>query len=194
VLPSEAERDLQLLAGELKRLEAEYTMYFGGRLPRPPLEARARVEALIKRLDRGAFEQVAQRFRFQTLQSRFATFADLWDRTVRQREEGRPSRVPGPASQAPSAVDHSRTDRVLHVTSLDRGDEGLDQLEPLYEAMMEARRETGQSRVPFHRFAQVVREQVQQFRDEGAREVTLRVALREGKVRLTARATKTVGE
>ncbi len=37
----------------IKRLEAEYNMFFAGRLPRPPWETRGRVEALIKRHDRG---------------------------------------------------------------------------------------------------------------------------------------------
>ena len=37
------------LEAELKRLEAEYNMFFAGRLPRPPWETRGRVEALVKR-------------------------------------------------------------------------------------------------------------------------------------------------
>ena len=50
--PSEFERELQRLEVELKRLEAEYTMFFAGRLPRPPWETRSRVEALVKQYDR----------------------------------------------------------------------------------------------------------------------------------------------
>ena len=46
-------------------------MFFSGRAPRPPWETRARVEALVKRWDRGHIETSADRFRFQTLQSRF---------------------------------------------------------------------------------------------------------------------------
>jgi hypothetical protein len=39
---SEFERELQLLEVELKRLEAEYNMFFAGRLPRcPGISARA---------------------------------------------------------------------------------------------------------------------------------------------------------
>lgn len=191
--PSELERDLQLLAGELRRLEAEYALYFGGRLPRPPLEARGRLEALIKRLDRGGFDQVAQRFRFQTLQSRYATFAELWDRNLRQREEGRALRpaaesaaVPAPARAA------GENERVLHTASIEDVSAQPEQLEDLYGALMEARRSAGEGAVPFHRFAQLVREQVQQFRNDGAGEVTFRVAMRDGKVRLTARAKKAV--
>ena len=46
---TEIQRDLQLLDADLKRLEAEYNMFFSGRPPRPPWETRGRVEALIKR-------------------------------------------------------------------------------------------------------------------------------------------------
>ena len=42
--PSEAERELETLAGDLRRLESEYTKFFAGRAPRPPLEARAQLD------------------------------------------------------------------------------------------------------------------------------------------------------
>jgi hypothetical protein len=190
-VPNELERDLQLLAAELRRLEAEYNMYFGGRLPRPPNETRTRVEALLKRLDRAPFDQIAQRFRLQTLQSRYATFAELWDRSQRMREEGRQSRrraTPNTARTKPPA------ERVVVDTPLGDPVREMDRLETLYAALMDARREAGESAVPFHRFAQLVKDQVQQFRDDGAGEVTFRVLVRDGKVRLTARATKTVKE
>jgi hypothetical protein len=71
-------RDLEVLDAELKRLEAEYNMYFAGRLPRPPWETRTRVSALVKRLDRARPSNYGDRFRFTTLQARFAAFVDLW--------------------------------------------------------------------------------------------------------------------
>src|SRR5215203_1967110 len=91
-------RDLQQLATDLRQLEAEYNAFFAGRLPRPPWETRTRVEAVLKRWDRKRIDASADRFRFQTIQSRFATFADLWDRGLRAREEGRP----GPFARPPS--------------------------------------------------------------------------------------------
>ena len=188
--PGDIERDLQVLASELRKLEAEYTMYFGGRLPRPPHESRARVEALMKRLDRGAFDQLAQRFRFQTLQSRFATFAELWDRGQRSREVGhaRPhaQRTAEPAAPPPDA------ERLVHEVVLEDVRAQSERLETLYEAVMDARRDAGELQVPYHRFAELVRDQVQQFRDDGIGEVKFRVTVSEGKVRLTARATKQV--
>ena len=85
--PSDTTRDLAALEAELKRLEAEYNMFFAGRLPRPPWETRTRVEGMVKRLDRTHISNTGERFRFTTLQSRYATFIDLWDRGLRAREE-----------------------------------------------------------------------------------------------------------
>ena len=86
---SELDRDLELLEAELKRLEAEYNMFFAGRLPRPPWETRGRVSAMVRRLDNIHIPNTGGRFRFNTIQSRFQTFSELWDRGLRAREEGR---------------------------------------------------------------------------------------------------------
>src|SRR5690349_22968675 len=94
----EIDPQLTRLEGELKRLEAEYNMFFAGRLPRPPWETRNRVDALVKRMDRARAGNYGDRFRFSTLQARFTKFVDLWDRGLRAREEGRG----GPFGQRPS--------------------------------------------------------------------------------------------
>jgi len=88
--PASLERDLQRLETDLRQLEIEYTRFFGGQRPRPPLETRARVEAIMRRWDRVPIQWATGRFRYNTLQLRFRTFANLWDRGLRAREEGRP--------------------------------------------------------------------------------------------------------
>ena len=99
---SDVDRDLKLLEAELRRLEAEYNMYFAGRLPRPPIETRRRVTALVRQLDRQRLSNYAERFRFTTLQTRFQTFVDLWDRGLRARDEGRPGPFPTRSTAAAS--------------------------------------------------------------------------------------------
>src|SRR4051795_529916 len=114
--PTEIERGLTQLESELKQLEAEYNMFFSGRLPKPPWETRARVEALVKQYDRAYIPNTGDRFRFSTLQSRLAAFIDLWDRGLRAREEGRP----GPFAQKPSSIEPVKRgpeNRILHVSS-----------------------------------------------------------------------------
>src|ERR671935_271338 len=88
--PTDLQKDLQTLTAELKRLEAEYNMFFAGRLPKPPWETRGRVDNLIKTVERGHLQNFGDRFRLSTLQARYAAFIDLWDRGLRAREEGRP--------------------------------------------------------------------------------------------------------
>ena len=191
--PTPIERDLQRLEVDLKQLEAEYNMFFSGRLPKPPWETRARVEALVKQYDRAHIPNYGDRFRFTTLQSRYAAFIDLWDRGQRAREEGRP----GPfAQKRPTSREDQKgpEDRILHVAAFRDPVREIDKLTELYESLSEARREVGEEAVPFHKFAALVKNQVKKLRDTGSPEVAFRVAVKDGKVNLTARALKGVKE
>jgi len=191
--PTAVDRDLQRLEAELKRLEAEYNMYFSGRLPKPPWETRARVEALVKQYDRMHIPNYGERFRFATLQARYATFVDLWDRGLRAREEGRPGPFSHRRTEKEPAA-QGQTDRILHVASFRDPVREIDKLTDLYDSLIEARRETGADVVPFHKFAELVKTQVQKLRQSGTPEVAFRVAVKDGKVSFTARALKGVAE
>ena len=186
---SETERDLQRLEAGLKQLEAEYNMYFAGRLPKPPWETRSRVEALVKQYDRAHIQNYGDRFRFNTLQSRFATFVDLWDRGMRAREEGRSGPfVHKKPDKAPAA--HGSHDRIMHVAAFRDPLKEMDKLHDLYDSLVEARREVGENAVPFHKFAELVKTQVKKLKSSGTPEVAFRVAVKDGKVNFTARALK----
>jgi hypothetical protein len=188
---TEVQRDLQTLAAELKRLEAEYNMYFSGRTPRPPWETRHRVAALVKKWDRGYIETAADRFMFDNLQRRFMKLLELWDRGVKSREEGR-----GGYGQAPprTPTKPPAEQRILHVTALKDPAREMDKLHSLYDSLMDARREAGDEVVPFHRFAALVKDQVAKVRETGADEVAFRVTMADGKVNLTVRGKKGTGE
>jgi hypothetical protein len=190
--PPDLDRELRVLEGELRQLEIEYNMYFAGRLPRPPSDTRTRVTGLVRRLDRLHISNYADRFRFSTLQSRFQTFIDLWDRGLRAREEGRP----GPFSQRPAASapaaqkEKALDDRIIHVAAFDDPLREMDKLRDLYDRLADARREVGEDAVPFHKFADLVKNQVQRFKQRGSPEVAFRVAVKDGKVSFTARGLK----
>lgn len=146
-------RDLQTLEAELKRLEAEYNMFFAGRLPRPPWETRGRVEAIIKRWDRGAInaQGVMERFRFSTLQTRFQTFIDLWDRGMRAREEGRPGPFNWGQQDTTVTREKPSAPQLLHVASFTDPMREMDKLHSLYDSLMDARREIGEDVVQIGR-------------------------------------------
>lgn len=186
--PSDLERDLQLLEAELRKLETEYNMFFSGRLPKPPWETKGRVEALVRRLDRAYIQNTGDRFRFNTLQMRFMTFSELWERGMRAREEGRP----GPFTRRPAAtpVPTKPQDRVLHVTAFRDPLNEMDKLHDLYDRLVDARREMGEEGIPFHKFAELVKGQVSRLRKGGMSEVAFRVAVKDGRVNFTARGLK----
>lgn len=187
--PSETERDLQRLESELKRLEAEYNMFFAGRLPRPPWETRSRVEALVKQYDRAHIRNTGDRFRFETLQARFAAFVELWDRGLRARDEGGPGPKP-PVERNIPAAERQTTSQVLRVASFRDPVREMDKLQELYNSVAEARRQSGEEQVPFHRFAELVKGQVKKLNAGGRGEVAFRVSVKDGKVSFTAKTIK----
>ena len=194
--PEEIERGLQALAAELKRLEGEFNMYFSGQMTRPPHESRTRVSSLIKRLDKTQIDSLTHRYRFGSLQTRYNALAELWERKLRAREEGRQ----GPLARRrdrnvqPTAPQPETAERIVSVVALaDPLKEG-EKLQALYEAIADARRESGEQAVPFHRFAQLVRDEVERLRESGAPQVAFRVAIKEGKVKLTAKGLRGLNE
>src|SRR2546429_1443937 len=167
-------------------------MFSSGGLPRPPWETRSRVEALVKQYDRGHIQTTGDRFRFSTLQSRFAAFVDLWDRGMRAREEGRA----GPFAHKPIEQERPKKgpdDRILRVAAFKDPVREIEKLTELYEALGEARRAVGEDNVPFHKFADLVKGQVSKLRQTESAEVAFRVAVKDGKVSFTARAMKGPG-
>jgi hypothetical protein len=186
---TDIQKDLTDLTADLKRLEAEYNMFFAGRLPRPPWETRNRVDAMIKRYDGAQLTSTADRFRFEMLQTRFQKMLEVWDRGMRAREDGRS----GPFGAARSRLGRARGDagsKILHVTALKDPLQEMDKVHALYDSLMEARRGLGEDVVPFHRFAALVKDQVSKLRDSGTAEVAFRVAVKDGKVNFTVRGLK----
>jgi len=186
---NELERELQILDSELRKLEGEYNMYFSGRLPRPPWETRARVEGIVKKLDRTHIQNYGDRFRFTTLQARFSAFVDLWDRGLRAREEGRPgpfARKPAEAPRTPAKTE----DKILFVASFKDPMKEIDKLHDLYDTLRDAREQLGEQNIPFHKFTELVKSQVAKLKKEGAPEVAFRVSVKDGKLNFTARGLK----
>jgi hypothetical protein len=61
-----------------------------------------------------------------------------------------------------------------------------ERLTELYQQLSDAREKSGEAQIPFHRFAEVVRAQIAKHGGEG-REVSFQVAMKDGKVTLSAK-------
>jgi len=81
------DRELNRLDDSIRRLKIDFDIYFNGSAKRPPLEARGRLEAQIKRLSDRRDLSYAQRYQLNGLVGRFTSYRELWRRTLRNRGE-----------------------------------------------------------------------------------------------------------
>ena len=75
------------LEDDVRKLKIDFDIYFNGGAKRPPLEARARLEANLKRLADDRNLSYAQRYQFNMVVSRFTSYRELWRRMLRKRGE-----------------------------------------------------------------------------------------------------------
>lgn len=188
---SDFDKEMQHLEAEIRRLEAEYNMFFAGRLPRLPWETRARVEALVKKHDRSFIRNTADRFRFESMQNKYAKFCELWERQINAMEGGRPKRAGAKAPAAPpprvaAKADQAPQPPAERVVRFASGSADEERVKELYEKLAEVKKAAGEAAVPMDRLAALVKAQVQKFSGDG-REVAFRVGMKDGKVSLTVK-------
>jgi hypothetical protein len=188
------------LEAEIRRLEGEYNQYFAGRLPRPPFETKNRVTALVKKFDNSYIQNTADRFRFETLQTRFNKLLELIERQMINRELGRITfgkRPPGAAAPAAAGAPTARQvaserakDVAERVVRFNKAEAGADaRVKELYEQLAAAKKQVGEQPVAYERVAALVKAQVSKFADDGTH-VAFKIALKDGKVSLTVKPEK----
>ena len=80
--------ELSVLEDHLRRLKVEYDIFFGGGSKKPPAEIEWKVKNLLKKFSDGSRMNYTQRFRYSTLQQRFALYNSLWQQKLQIKEEG----------------------------------------------------------------------------------------------------------
>jgi hypothetical protein len=81
------DKQIARLEEDIRKLKIDFDIYFNGSVKRPPLEARARLEAFLKRLMDNRSLSFQQRYQLNSLVSRFTSYRELWRRTMRARGE-----------------------------------------------------------------------------------------------------------
>src|SRR4051794_26291948 len=82
---AEVDQQLSRLEDDIRKLKIDFDIFFNGASKRPPLEARARLDAYIKRVADNRSLTYAQRYYFNTLVARFTSYRELWRRTLKVR-------------------------------------------------------------------------------------------------------------
>ena len=84
---AEIDQQLSRMEDDIRKLKIDFDIFFNGTSKRPPLEARARLEAYIKRISDNRNLTYAQRYQFNTLVARFTSYRELWRRTLKAKGE-----------------------------------------------------------------------------------------------------------
>jgi len=192
------ERELQSLETAIIRLNAEYDAFLYGSAVRPPVETRHLIERIIRRLNAEEPESAADQYRFQTLQGRYNSFCERWDRLQNEKELGKRPGVYGGfaresrrvgmparagASPEPAAPNAGAAASVHKASPGDRDAE-------LFQRYLAARSARGEDvrGYDLESFRQSLDRERQKLQERfGSLDVEFEVAERDGRVKLVAR-------
>lgn len=159
----------------------EFSKFFGGERPVPPEDLRVGVLGQIRTLRGMTIQGVADNFRLTNLEAQFNTHNELFNRRLRQREEGATGR---PVRRAASGAN---VDAAAGV----RLDAGLEAsaVTALYRGLY-----SDSEGADYDRFREYLSNQVRAIRDKtGCAAVVFRVASEDGRLKLKARPVKEEG-
>lgn len=191
------ERELKAIEDGIRKLRIEYDLYAQGQRRRPPVEERRQIEFLVRQLGGGAIHDNAERFRYNNLVVKYNLYSEIWERQLREREEGpldyrkrkaalsRPA-PPPPPPPAPSPGDAKGRSTVNIVV----GQEAPDQVQRVFESYLSARESTGEgiTALSFEKFQKLIQDQASAIsRKTGSASVDFEVKVADGKAKLVAR-------
>jgi hypothetical protein len=94
--------DIDRLDREVQQLRIEFERFFSGAQPLPPEELRHRIQGQLRQLRNRTATTAVEGFRLGELEARFNSYNELFNRRLRDREEGRHApRIAPPAPAAP---------------------------------------------------------------------------------------------
>lgn len=88
----ETNQELAEIEGGIRRLKVDFDRFFNGALPAPPEDQRRLVARLLRRARAAPPKAFAERFLLNTLEARFNTLSELFNRRLREQESVGPVR------------------------------------------------------------------------------------------------------
>jgi hypothetical protein len=199
------ERELRVLDEAIRRVSAEYDAFLYGSAQKPPLKSRRHVEQMIRQLSGSEPEAAADRYRFATLQGKFTTLCERWERLQAEKESGRRPglyghfsepgvRASGGAHRDSAETPHASLDGRAAASVQGKGPvsaaAGGPADQALYERYIQEKKKRGEnvSGYDLAGFLQSLELQRKRLKERyGSKEIEFEVAEREGKVKLIAK-------
>ncbi len=195
------DEELSVLEDQVRRLKVEYDIFFGGGAKKPPAEIEWKVKNLLKKYSDGSRMNYTQRFRYSTIQQRYALYNSLWQQKLQIKEEGyrRPQDAvlgiqglrSGEEHEAQKAISHHGAileEAPFSVAWTDPRAE-RDKVEKLFQAVNSAKKNAGEKNTAnLESFKKFVEQKTAQIRKEyGCQAVEYSVELKNGQVKLKAK-------
>ena len=184
------EREFSVLNEAIRRLNAEYDAFLFGSVVKPPTESRRHVEEMFRRLTMSPSESAAERYQLSSLQGRFYSLCERWERLQAEKEAGRRPGIYSGFSSSPADASSERpnagrpgsveTDRTV----------GAPRDRELFERYVAARRSRGEdvSGLGIEAFQARLAEERGKLRERlGTDEVEFDVVERDGRIKLVAK-------
>jgi len=177
---------LARLEEDIRRLKIEFDVYFNGGAKRAPYDTKMRVESHLKRMGDDRTLNFAQRYHYNSLATRYASFREMWRRTLQGREEGRDAATVARASARDAATPFTRSE-------ISCGDvrHDVQTVRVVYNALIEAKRSCGEptNDLSFARFHRLIMERTQAMKEKlGSDRVVFSVDVDGGHVSFKAKA------
>ncbi len=179
-----------VLDTKIKQLKFEYNLYFTGSRPREPVMLRGEVQKLVTRYSNTGISNTAQRFKFNTITSRYFSLRRQWDAILKQIEDGTYKLHIFKANLRERMVEAQPNGAPAREPSRDETTGGGTDL---FEAYTKARQDCGEDPKGLTRdkLAQLVEQQRSAIRLRfGCDEVRFRVVVENGKAKLKATPVK----
>jgi hypothetical protein len=176
---------LDQLNRDIRQLQIEYEKFFNGALPTPPEEMRNRIQTQIRNLRNLKITTTVDNYRLGDVEARFNSYNELFNRRLRDREEGR---RPGVHNAPP--LERQKYDPREGITFGGRFEP--EAVEALYQGL--ASRPGDGPKFDLDSFEKYLARQVAALREKtGCDQVQFRLAEEEGKLKLKARPVPRTG-
>lgn len=171
---------LDQLNVEIQKLRVDFERFFNGALPFPPDELRGRVQNQIRNLRGMTLQSAVDSFRLGDLEARFTSYNELFNRRVRDLEEGRHAA----ARAVPHHPEPKRYDPEKGIVFGERVEPAA--AEALYQGLAASPGDA--PRFDLDSFQTYLTKQVAAIREKtGCSQVQFRLAAEDGKLKLKAR-------
>ena len=184
------EDQLARIEDDIRRLKVEFDIYFNGGAKRPPYDTKLRLESHLKRLSDDRTLNFAQRYHLNSIQTRYASFRELWRRILQDREEGHGA---GAARAQAQAREREATPFVGSEFSCSDVRHDVRTVKDVYDALVEAKRSCGEGLrdLTFSKFHRLVMERTEAMKQKtGSERVTFSVDVDKGHVSFKAKVQK----